>query len=167
MRHHPEAINLELDASGWADISSLIEKANEHGRQIDRELLKKVIESGTKNRFTISDDGQYIRAGYGHSIPVDLSLKSKRPPEVLYHGTAQKNRKSIQKQGLHSGKRKYVHLSANSDEAVFVGQRHGRPLVLKIDAQSMHQAGYDFYQSESEPGIWLTKKVLPEYITVS
>jgi len=46
--------------------------------------------------------------------------------------------------------------------ALVVGQRHGKPLVLKIEALSMHEKGFDFYQAENE--VWLTRFVPPDFI---
>ena len=164
LRHHPEAIGLELDEHGWAHIDSLIEKAGQEGRSLTRKKLQKVMESGTKNRFTVTEDHKYIRAGYGHSIDVDLSLSPEMPPDVLYHGTARKNLESIEKRGLHSGSRNFVHLSLKKDDAVSVGGRHGQPVILSVAAKKMHESGFPFYQSESEPGIWLVNEVPPEFI---
>lgn len=124
-----------------------------------------VIRESGRQRFLLSPDGQYIRAGYGHSIDVDLSLEPKQPPEVLYHGTARKNIGSILEEGLHSAGRNFVHLSANKEDAVPIGRRHGQPVVLAIRASAMHLAGYPFYQSESEPGIWMVNKVPSECIS--
>lgn len=164
LRHNPEAIGLELDEHGWAHIDTLIEKAKREGKSLSLEKLQQVIESGSKNRFTISDDEEYIRAGYGHSINVDLSLSPQTPPEFLYHGTARKNLESIKNRGLHSGSRNYVHLSSKKADAVSVGKRHGSPFVLLIAAAEMHKSGCPFYRSESEPGIWLVDEVPPEFI---
>ncbi len=165
LRHHPEAIGLKLDKHGWAHIDSLIEKARQEGKNLSREKLQEVIDSGTKSRFAVSGDRKYIRAGYGHSIDIDLSLSPEMPPEVLYHGTARRNLESIQKQGLHSGNRNFVHLSLHKEDAVSVGGRHGKPVVLSIAAGKMHESGIPFYPSESEPGIWLVDEVPPEFIS--
>lgn len=167
LRHRPETIGLELDKHGWAHIDTLVEKANRDGQSLSSEKIRQVIDSGGKNRFTISEDKAYIRAGYGHSVDVDLSLAPVEPPENLYHGTAQNNLESIQKQGIHSGSRKYVHLSAKKEDAQTVGQRHGRPAVLSIEAGKMHRSGYPFYRSESEPDIWLVDRVPPQFISQS
>lgn len=166
LRHHPEAIGLELDEHGWAHIDSLIDKAKQEGKSLNRDRIREAIESGTKNRFIISEDDTYIRAGYGHSIDVDLSLSPETPPDILYHGTARKNLESIQKKGIHSGSRNYVHLSLHKEDAVSVGRRHGQPVVLSIAAKRMHESGFPFYPSESESGIWLVDEVPPEFISL-
>jgi putative RNA 2'-phosphotransferase len=165
LRHNPDAIGLELDPHGWAHIEALIEKAKLEGKPLSRKKLQEIIDSSSKNRFTISDDGEYIRAGYGHSIDINLALSPQNPPKTLYHGTARKNVESIMKEGLHPGSRNYVHLSSDKDDAVSVGQRHGMPIVLSVQAQSMQDAGYRFYRSESEEGIWMVKEVPSEFIS--
>lgn len=164
LRHHPESIGLDLDRHGWAHLPDLIEKAKRNGKNISTKRIRKVMEHGEKQRFRISDDGQYIRAGYGHSIDVDLGLEPRQPPEKLYHGTARRNLDSIGRHGLHSGSRKMVHLSANREDATAVGSRHGKPHVLHIRAKQMYEAGHPFYQSDSEPAIWLTEEVPVKYI---
>lgn len=165
LRHHPEAIDLVLDEHGWAPIDTLIQKAGREGKSLSPEKLQQVIDSGSKNRFTISEDGAYIRAGYGHSIEVDLSLVPVAPPDILYHGTARKNMESIKENGLHSGSRNYVHLSKHERDAKTVGHRHGQPVVLSIEAGTMHRSGYPFYQSESKSDIWLVDRVPPKFIS--
>ena len=43
-----------------------------------------------------------------------------------------------------------------------VGKRHGKPVVLKIYAGRMRDAGHKFYLSQNQ--VWLTPKVPVEYI---
>lgn len=164
LRHHPESIGLELDPRGWAHLPSLIEKANRSGKNLSRELIRKIIDNSEKQRFRLSDDGSYIRAGYGHSVDVDLELEPQQPPDLLYHGTARHNLDSILEQGLHPAGRNLVHLSANRKVARAVGSRHGKPHILEIRARQMYESGHSFYRSDSEPGIWLTEKVPPGFI---
>ena len=99
----------------------------------------------------------------GHSVEVDLQLQTQTPPDILYHGTAEKNREAIFEQGLHKGRRHHVHLSRETQVAVQVGSRHGKPLVLTIDALGMHAAGFDFYRSDN--GVWLVDEVPPRFIS--
>lgn len=86
-----------------------------------------------KKRFTISDDGLRIRAAQGHSTKqVNIAYSEVIPPTILYHGTAIHFISPIQEQGLIPSSRQYVHLSSDEDTAIKVGQRHGKPVVLKI-----------------------------------
>ncbi len=98
----------------------------------------------------------------GHSIPVDVELKEKRPPKSLYHGTGEKYTASIDQQNLIPKSRLYVHLSPDYDTAVKVGARHGKPVVYTVAADEMQKKGYVFYQSVN--GVWLTKNVPVDYL---
>ena len=91
LRHQPEAIGLSLDGEGWANVADLIDLTNRHGRQLDFDLLKEVVETNSKKRFSFSDDLSKIRANQGHSINVELNLPLQKPPEILFHGTVEKS----------------------------------------------------------------------------
>ena len=105
LRHHPEAVDLKLDENGWAKVSEVISKAQQEGKPLDRDILGQIMAQASKQRFILSDDGKYIRAGYGHSIDVNLELKAQLPPERLYHGTAKRNIDAIMAQGIRPGSR--------------------------------------------------------------
>jgi putative RNA 2'-phosphotransferase len=82
----------------------------------------------------------------------------------LYHGTATRFLESIQQQDLQRGKRDYVHLSPDEITAHKVGARHGEPIVLVVQAEQMHAAGFTFYCAAN--GVWLTLYVPREYLSV-
>ncbi|MEX2943794.1 RNA 2'-phosphotransferase [Serratia fonticola] len=163
LRHQPESIGLTLDCEGWANLDSLIACAAKKGRILDLPLIRSVVENSDKKRFSISDDGGYIRAVQGHSSKqVDISYQEHTPPQYLYHGTATRFIASINQDGLIAGSRQYVHLSADITTATAVGQRHGKPVVLTIDALAMYQNGFKFYQADN--GVWLTTAVPVKFI---
>jgi len=158
LRHKPETIGLKLDKNGWADIDELIEKSKDF--ILTRALIDSVVKQNDKQRFII--DGNKIRANQGHSIEIDLELKSITPPEILYHGTARRFLDSIMETGLTKQKRQHVHLSKEIETATRVGMRHGKVVILKVDAKRMHEEGYAFYLSEN--GVWLTNGVPKEFL---
>lgn len=164
LRHDPISIGLRLDANGWAQISELIQCASKNGSKFSREQLEEVVRDSDKKRFSISEDGHRIRANQGHSIDIDLALEAIKPPEQLYHGTATRFLESILKDGLQPKGRHHVHLSQDIETAVKVGQRHGKPAVLAIEAQHMNLEGYNFYCSDN--GVWLADEVPPQYFSV-
>lgn len=84
------------------------------------------------------------------------------PPQILYHGTAERSVPSILEQGLHSASRHFVHLSADAETAVKVDSRHGKPVVLTIDTVAMLAAGHQFYLADN--GVWLTENIPPQFI---
>lgn len=158
LRHEPHAIGLVLDSEGWAEIDALIDGATHHGTALTHGLIEQVVATSDKKRFAISNDGLRIRAVQGHSTDsVAIKHTEKVPPEFLYHGTATRFLESIRKEGLKAGERHYVHLSADVQTAIAVGQRYGKPVVLKIEALRMHQQGFKFFQAEN--GVWLTPSV--------
>jgi putative RNA 2'-phosphotransferase len=79
LRHKPDAIGLELDSQGWANIEQLIDKAHVAGTKFGRPELLHVVETSDKKRFSISADGLRIRAAQGHSVSVELGLLPKEP----------------------------------------------------------------------------------------
>ncbi|HKQ76750.1 MAG TPA: RNA 2'-phosphotransferase [Blastocatellia bacterium] len=135
LRHQPEKIGLRLSQSGWTSVEELIEASRRRGIEFTLEELQNVVASNDKKRFSLSEDGLSIRASQGHSIEVELGYAPTAPPDVLYHGTAERFMTSIKKQGLIKGKRHHVHLSTDVETATNVGRRHGRPVVLKVEAE--------------------------------
>ena len=81
---------------------------------------------------------------------------------MLYHGTVARFLDSIRASGLEKRSRQYVHLCATEETARRVGARRGKPVVLLVDAERMHEGGYLFYLSAS--GVWLTDAVPPSYL---
>jgi putative RNA 2'-phosphotransferase len=165
LRHKPEAIDLELNTNGWANLDELIDKANAYGevKNLDRALIREVVDTNDKKRFIISDDGQQIRANQGHSADVDLQLKPVKPPAILYHGTATRFLDSILAEGLKPGKRHHVHLSTDIATANSVGKRYGKPVIFKIYSESMFKQGYVFFLSDNN--VWLTSNVPPQFLS--
>lgn len=147
----------QFDEHGWREVSDLI--AN-HGYTM--ELLDEIVETNNKKRYEYSEDKSKIRARQGHSVNVDVELKEVIPPDILYHGTAETTLSAIMKEGIIKGSRLHVHLSQTEETALNVGKRHGKPVVLRINAGQMNQDGIKFYLSNN--GVWLTEYVSPKYI---
>jgi len=165
LRHQLEAIGIALDIEGWTDIDALIASAANDCKQLDRDMIQAVVTDSDKKRFAVSDDGLRIRAVQGHSTErVDIKHVEQVPPEFLYHGTAMRFMDSIHKIGLLPGSRQYVHLSQDEQTALAVGQRHGKPVTLKIKTLLMHEQGFKFFQAEN--GIWLAESVPSDFVTV-
>ena len=162
LRHEPGKIGLSLDEAGWASVDDLLAKMQSHGHRINRELLIEIVRSSDKQRFAFNDCKTHIRANQGHSIQVNLDYESAKPPPVLFHGTVGKFLEAIAEQGLCKMERHHVHLSADEITASKVGQRRGKPVILKINATKMHEDGYEFFLSAN--GVWLVEHVPIGYI---
>ena len=101
LRHNPGVIGITLDEHGWADVQELIDGLNRSGgHSLDREKLEEIVRTDEKQRYAFNEDHTLIRANQGHSIPVDVELKEKIPPDILWHGTGEKYVSSIDKMGL-------------------------------------------------------------------
>lgn len=164
LRHKPDVAGITLDEHGWADVEELIGGINSTGRKINIEVLEEIVRSDNKQRYSFNENKTLIRANQGHSVPVDVELEKKDPPEFLYHGTVDRFLKFIMIEGLKPMSRLYVHLSKDIETANKVGKRHGNPVVLRVHSGKMNRDGIKFYISEN--GVWLTKKVDVKYIKV-
>ena len=162
LRHHPEEFGVTYDEFGFMNVNQVIEGiCNNCSYSITREDLDRIVTTDAKGRYEYSSDGTKIRALQGHSIPIDLGLTPKEPPVVLYHGTATRFLNSIQSEGIKPMSRVFVHLSDNIHKAKEVGARHGKPIVLQIDAKRMYDDGCIFYKTNNN--YWLTSNVPAEY----
>jgi putative RNA 2'-phosphotransferase len=162
LRHQPEGLGLTLEPGGWVAIETLLTACKDHGFAITRAELEEVVARCDKQRFAIDETGTCIRANQGHSTEVDLQLEPVVPPDVLYHGTAADRVATIRQSGLQRMARHHVHLSATPATARNVGGRHGKPVVLIVDAAAMHRDGFVFYCSAN--GVWLTDEVPAQYL---
>ena len=181
LRHKPETIGITLDEHGWADVRELIDGINQsEGHTLDMEILEEIVRTDEKQRYSFNEDHTLIRANQGHSIPVDVELEEKTPPDILWHGTGEKYVASIDAQGLIPKSRLYVHLSSDKETAKKVGSRHGRcrartasasssrtahgsgTVIYEIDCRQMAADGYHFFESANH--VWLTKEVPVRYL---
>lgn len=162
LRHQPEAIGIKLDEQGWVGVAELIKQVNAHGKSLTTGILNHVVATNAKKRFAFNDAGDKIRASQGHSLHVELGLQPQTPPALLYHGTGVQSAKSILQTGIEKRSRQHVHLSADTETAIKVGQRHGKPAIFEVNALTMHNNGQLFYISEN--GVWLTDTVPAAYI---
>ena len=163
LRHKPETIGIELDVKGWVDVDDLLDGLSSAGHTISRQDLERVVKDNDKQRFVIADGR--IRANQGHSVDIDLDIEALTPPVLLYHGTATRFLESILAQGLIRMSRQHVHLSSDETTAVRVGQRHGKPVVLRVDSKRMYEDGFEFFRSKN--GVGLVESVPATYLQES
>lgn len=156
LRHKPERVGLTLDPAGWVPVADLLTALG-----VTETDLREVVDRNDKKRFTI--DGDRIRANQGHSVEVDLGLPTATPPDTLFHGTVAQFLDDIMRDGLRPMSRHDVHLSPDRETARRVGARRGRPLILTVDAKTMHEDGHEFRLSAN--GVWLTQHVPARYLS--
>jgi putative RNA 2'-phosphotransferase len=162
LRHAPERLGLTLAPGGWVDVQALLDACARNRFPITRVELDEVVATNDKQRFSFSEDRARIRANQGHSTEVDLQLTSAEPPDVLFHGTGERTFDAIMENGLLKMSRHHVHLSIDVETARRVGARHGRPVVLSVDAKAMRGDGIDFFVSDNR--VWLVDHVPARYL---
>ena len=162
LRHKPEKGNIQLDKEGYTDVESLLKAL-----EIDFRTLEQIVVNDNKQRYSFNKDKTRIRANQGHSVSnVNIQFKEYIPTRPLYHGTALKYKDGIDKKGLISKTRQYVHLSQDIETAKAVGMRHAKYIsnliIFEIDCENMLKDGYKFYISDN--GVVLTEKVPKKYL---
>lgn len=165
LRHAPWEYELEMDEEGWVLVKQLLEAlgCSSEWNSITKHDLINMIAASKKKRHEIV--GDKIRAYYGHSLPIKIIKKEMKPPQVLYHGTANRFLASIEEKGLLPQARNYVHLSQDIETAILVGRRRDKnPIILIIDAQQAYADGVKFYIGNEK--VWLADNVPSQYIRV-
>lgn len=164
LRHKPETVGLTLDANGWIEVEILLEACTRKGNGFTRAELEEVVVTNEKKRFAFDENKSKIRANQGHSVAVEIVFEERKPPEILYHGTVERNVKMIQEKGLLKMRRHHVHLSDDIETAVKVGSRYGKPVVFKVKAEEMSLEDHKFYVSAN--GVWLVDNVPPVFLEI-
>jgi len=163
LRHDPERLGITLDSAGWCDVNALLTACARNNMRLTRADLEIVVVENDKQRFSFSDDGTRIRASQGHTVAVELEYAPVEPPAVLYHGTGSGSVGAVFASGLQKMLRHHVHLSPDKETAMRVGARHGKPVVLAVDADAMRRDGHLFYRSDN--GVYLVDAVPPEFLS--
>jgi putative RNA 2'-phosphotransferase len=162
LRHQPERLGLTLQPGGWVDVEELLSACAAHEFALSADELREVVARNDKQRYSFDESGTRIRANQGHTVEVDLGLEPADPPAALFHGTASRSVDAILRDGLEPRGRHHVHLSPDMETASRVGARHGRPVVLEVDATAMAADGHVFFVTAN--GVWLTDAVPPRYL---
>lgn len=87
LRHQLRAIGITLGHEGSATWKTPIAAATASGQSLDRSQVEAVVRDNDKKRFSISADGQRIRAAQGHTAGAVAIQTSGRRCD---HGTARR-----------------------------------------------------------------------------
>lgn len=169
LRHHPEKAGLVMQSDGFVDVDGL------RAAGFNMELLEEIVETDMKGRYSFNYNKSKIRANYGHSIPgvnpsiekIGLSELSTltRGSGMLYHGTAKCVAIDILSDGIKNMGRNFVHMSNSSSVALMTGSRHGKPVLLYVDAKQMLMDGVELYKATPEDSKMVCDTIfLAEYV---
>ena len=162
LRHQPQEYKLSLDKHGFADFKTVVNLLKERFPQVEEDQIRNLIEEDLQQRFQLKDDK--IRARYGHSIDVEPFEVCAQVPNTLFHGTSSENAQMILKEGLGPARRKFVHLSMTTEDAIRVGRRKSDdPVLLAIDAKRAQSEWITFWR---EGKVFLAEAVPVQYIHV-
>jgi len=83
LRHKPEAIGLNLDSEGWANVTELIDKTTDF--DLTKDIIDIVVETNDKQRFKLNSNKVKIKANQGYSVSIELNLEAlkRRSPEMI------------------------------------------------------------------------------------
>lgn len=163
LRHGCGELGLLCDPEGFVAIEDLIEALRAQDDRMCMEHIVQVVAlAPEKQRFALRDG--WIRANYGHSLPNRIKHTRQTPPALLFHGTALAALAAIEIDGLRPMNRQYVHLCNDPNLAKEIGARHGRPVLLRVNAEQAHQAQLNFYCANER--FWLADHVPPGYLQV-
>lgn len=165
LRHEAQNRDVPISPDGYVLVKHLLAQAKLDKVDLTQEILDTIILSDTKGRYGYHPTTRrLVRAHQGHSIEsVTKSLQPQEPPVVLYHGTGTNTLAPILQDGIASMRRNQVHLTENLETAKATGARHGKPVILIIDAAAMYADKFEFLVSSND--VWLTEYVPRKYIT--
>lgn len=162
LRNPPGELETKIIHDEWVSIKEVLKTSLNLNYVLTRETLLEVIRISPKHRFELSPEGEFIRLVPEDKMRSSLDYQPVEPLRYLYHGTARRNLAAIKEGGLKKFARNHVHLSPDEHTARRVSARHGRPVVLVIEAQRMFKDGYEFFHAPND--VWLVDHVPSEYI---
>ncbi len=160
LRHDPGLLGITLDADGWSnvvDVANCVEL--QFGEVAIEELKASIALLVQSERIEIC--GSKIRASYGASIK-RKSQQTDIPTCRLFHGTRVSIYRKLERLGLRSKNREYVHLTSSIDYAQAIARKWPDGLVLEIDVKNALIGGVGFSRATSH--VWLACHVPAEYL---
>ncbi len=169
LRHFPDRFHLDMDEEGFIDIykivSAIKRKRGDRMRWLRPTHIIGLVETDPKGRYQV--DNNHVRATYGHSLDLSMSLPTDNIPERLYYPTTPEEQDSVLSNGLTPEDRKMVHLSKIWDDAYEAGtHREGPdPVILKIDAETALNNGIIIQRAGKT--VFTVEEIPAEFISLS
>lgn len=153
LRHRAVEQKYQIDPRGFVSLGEIIKRCN----NITLDEIYNIVETDGKKRFEIEkrNDGIYIRAVQGHSIPgIDADLVLINDPSeipIVVHGTNPNAYASIKTTGLNCMERIHIHFAHGTvhDQSVISGMRKTAKVMIFIDVSKAMNDGIRFYKSSN------------------
>jgi RNA:NAD 2'-phosphotransferase (TPT1/KptA family) len=158
LRHDPDT---PMNRTGWVHVDELAPILLAAGHKVTSKQLLVIAGAMGEPRFEIS--GHDIRAVYGHSLPLAIDYVDRKPPPLLYHGTAASNLASVAeaRDGLRRMQRQFVHLTTSRDTALRAASRRGEStVVLEVTTRGLKEL------KQASEETWLVPRVPVEALRV-
>lgn len=169
LRHFPERFNLEMDEEGFVDIYKLVNavkrKRGDRMRWLRPTHIIGLAETDPKGRYQVENN--HVRATYGHSRPLKMSLPTDNIPERLYYPVQDSEVELVMKDGILPHGRMMVHLSKTYWDAFEAGshQETPRPKILRIDSESAQNNGIIIQRAGKT--VFTVEEMPPDFISTA
>ena len=170
LRHFPERFNLEMDEEGFVDIyrmvSAIKRKRGDRMRWLRPTHIIGLVETDPKGRYQIENN--HVRATYGHSLDLRLSLPTDNIPPVLYYPSSKEDLDGYLEEGITPRDRVMVHLSKTYENAWEAGSHRGEaeePMILVIDAEAAQDNGIIIQRAGTT--VYTVEEVPPDFISIA
>ncbi|MGA1821478.1 MAG: RNA 2'-phosphotransferase [Thermoplasmatota archaeon] len=169
LRHFPERFHLEMDEEGFVDIyrmvSAIKRKRGDRMRWLRPTHIIGLVETDKKGRYQVENN--HVRATYGHSIELSMSLPTDNIPERLYYPSTQDDLEKHLSEGLVPEGRTMVHLSRTYRDAFEAGSHRGdaEPIILRIDADMAQDNGIIIQRAGKT--VYTVEEIPSDFIKVS
>jgi len=129
--------SLVLEEGGWIEVTALLAHMKNSGTNTTVSAIFSVAQAASEERFQVSD--MKIRAYYGHSLEVEMNYDQATCDVPLYHAIPSSRLNSLVYggKGLTPQQRQWVHLTTDPARALRAGRRHGHPVLLRVDPESL------------------------------
>ncbi|KAK6200514.1 phosphotransferase KptA/Tpt1 [Scheffersomyces amazonensis] len=152
LRHGAIKENLTISEDGYIKISDLLNHNRLKSNKTTYEDIQRIVIGNDKQRFTISEDGEYICANQGHSLKVisnnNLTLFTQdNIPHEIYHGTYRNKLEAILiSGGLSKMNRNHIHFTS-TELSNISGIRQNANVLIYLDVEECLKNGIKFYRS--------------------
>ena len=142
LRHQPEAVGLVLDEGGWVEVDALIAAcAGDGPARVPGGPGPRGGDQQQEAVRVLRPTAAGSRASQGHSVAGRTGSGRRRRRRRCSTTARPRPPCRYLEEGLRPMSRQDVHLSADVETAVRVGSRHGRPVVLAVDAAGLAAVG--------------------------